>query len=335
MSRSGSRKSKPAPKPKVAVAPKPVVVAVRARRSTKTARRSPLARTARTRPGPQFRPLPLEEDKRQHLEPQELIDFFKQLPAPKTGGSSKSLVHETLPPPSATYWRTYFFLQFFYGLKVSEPALVKESDFKKPGSAKAKIKAKLKIRRLKKGRDPIDNNAQREARAKALRKGVRRVLKDAGGFDEYVYEPSACVVEAIQQMQAWKKTARKKNDENPFLFASERHRKNTVVGIERQSQLRNVDGWQSVSRFTVNRVYRKLATEAKWPEHLRECRSIPALKHTRAVFLLAAGVPIEEVRILLGHSPKMTERYLPVANALREKFGANAFAAFGKDVVKL
>lgn len=350
MSRSGSRSKK-----KIVVVPHgldhddELVVGVtrRARPArpvrsrTKTARRNPLERARKPRPNPTaLKALSLEPDKRQYLEPQELLDFFAQLPAPTTPtlpSASKGyvkLLHTSLPPPSATYWRAFFFLQFFYGLKVSEPALVKESDVNVK-------KAKIKLKRLKKGRDPIDGDEQREQRAKALRanlraKGVRRWKKESeflGGYDECTYAMPECVAEVVKNLHEWRKEKKMWAD-NPFLFASSRYSKKDA-GFERQSHLRNDGGYRSVSRSTVNRVFRTLATNAKWPEHLRECRSVPALKHTRAVFMLAAGVPLEEVRDLLGHTPRMTERYLPVAQALRDKFGAEEFAAFGKDKVEL
>lgn len=296
-----------------------VVVVAKARRSTKTARRSPLA-SAPVRPpaAPSpFSPLPVEMGKRQHLEPPELEAFYKVL-APN------------IPASNERFWRAYFYLQFFYALKLNEPALICEKDVKgvkaSAYATRAAGSAKIRVKRLKRGRDPTDSNAQREARAKAAARGVRRRARseEGEGFDECMYDVTDKVLEAVNEVRQWKRE--KKVEENPFLFASNRQRKNGEIGVERLSQLRNSDGWQSVSRFTVWREFQKFTKAAGWPEHLRNAH---VLRHTRAVFMLAAGVPQEEVCKQLGHSAmKMTERYVPAANALREKYGAAALGAF-------
>ncbi len=211
---------------------------------------------------------------RQHLEPDELRAFFK-----------------FLPPTS--FWYPYFYIQYFYGCRLSEPALILDEDvsFKKK---------QIIIRRLKK--------AQEE-----------------NGFRENVYALDPRVLEVVKTATAWKE--HKKVTENPFLFASNRRRETEEVGAERLSQLRNISGWQSVSRFTAHRVFCNIAKAVKIPETFHPSA---VLRHTRAIVLLSSGASVTETMHILGHSSmKMTMRYMDVAEIVKGKYDASAI---GKDL---
>lgn len=203
---------------------------------------------------------------RQHLDIPELRAFFSPNVLPET-----------------SLWYPYFFIQFFFGCRLSEPALILDEDV-------SYKKHKIIIRRLKK--------AQEE-----------------DGFLETSYDANERVLKCIETAKKWK--VHKGTEENPFLFASNRRRASRDVGAERLSQLRNQDGWQAVSRFTAHRMFQRIAALAKIPEPLRHSH---VLRHTRAVMMLVAGEKPEAVQHILGHSSvKMTQRYFLVADVLRRR----------------
>lgn len=204
---------------------------------------------------------------RQHFEPAELMAFFKAI-------------------PRHSFWYPYFFLQYFYGCRLSEPALILVEDvsFKKK---------QIIIKRLKKA-------------------------QEAEGYRETVYAADQRVLSMVQSVLDWKE--KKHYEENPFLFASNRKRESDDVGAERLSQLRNLDGWQAVSRFTAHRMFQRIARSIKMPENL--CHS-HVLRHTRAVIMMAAGASVDQVQYTLGHSSlKMTQRYVSIAENLKGKLPA-------------
>jgi len=198
---------------------------------------------------------------RMHLEPAELQRFFSYM-------------------PSTSFWYPYFFIQYFYGCRLSEPALLLDEDVSFEQN-------KIVIRRLKK-------------------------VSEAAGYKEHVYPMDPRVTECVKTAYRWKE--HRHQQENPFLFPSQRKRSKT--GAERLSQLRNIDGWQAVSRFTAHRVFKQIAKALKLPDNLQHSH---VLRHTRATLLLASGVAEEQVQYLLGHgSVQMTRRYLGVAESMRE-----------------
>ena len=106
-------------------------------------------------------------------------------------------------------------------------------------------------------------------------------------------------------------------EENPFIFVSARQRESSTIGAERLSQLRDLDGWQAVSRFTAHRKFQEIILSARVPEYL--CNTY-VLRHTRAAMMIATGADSAQVQYLLGHStPKMAQRYLAIADAIRPK----------------
>lgn len=184
------------------------------------------------------------------------------------------------------FWHAYFYIQFFYGCRLSEPALVLDEDVNRK-------KNSITIKRLKKSGET--------------------------GYIEHVYATNKQIVDCVEAAQSHKR--KKKIENNPFLFASVRTLR-SEGGVERLSHLRKLDGWQAVSRFTTHRMFLKVAAQLKLPEQLRysEC-----LRHTRAILLLAEGSTPDRVKNLMGHSSLgMTLRYLPAAEALRAKLGVEA-----------
>jgi integrase len=198
---------------------------------------------------------------RMHLEPSELQRFFAYMPV-------------------TSFWYPYFFIQYFYGCRLSEPALLLDEDI-------SLDKQQIVIRRLKK-------------------------VSEAAGYKEHVYPMDPRVLECVKTAQRWK--VHREQGDNPFLFPSQRRRAKT--GAERLSQLRNIDGWQAVSRFTAHRVFKQISKALKLPDNLQHSH---VLRHTRATLLLASGVAEEQVQYLLGHSNvQMTRRYLGVAESVRD-----------------
>lgn len=205
--------------------------------------------------------------KRKHLEPAELQAFFKQI-------------------PTKSFWYPYFYLQYVFGCRLSEPALILEEDV----SFEQK---QIIIKRLKKNSE-----------------------KEDGGYAEHVYMADERVLSVVNTALDWKRKMREV--ENPFLFPA--RRKVAQPGAERLSQLRHLDGHSAISRFTAHRAFQDAAKRASIPEKL--CHS-HVLRHTRATLLLASGVPAEQVQFLLGHSSlKMTQRYIGVADSMRTKLNA-------------
>lgn len=199
---------------------------------------------------------------RNHLEPDELARFFKVM-------------------PKRSFWYPYFFLQYFYGCRLSEPALILDEDVDVKGH-------EIIIKRLKKNREE-------------------------DGYKECVYKADDRVIDVVKVALDWKVQLREMD--NPFLFPAKK--KTSKPGAERLSQLRHLDGHGAVSRFTAHRTFQRIAIEAKLPERLQHSH---VLRHTRATLLLASGVSPEQVQFLLGHSSlRMTQRYIGLAESMRNK----------------
>ncbi len=213
-------------------------------------RKSPLERLAPEKPAK----VKKTKDVREHLTPDELKAFFRFF-------------------PKTSFWYPYFYIQYYYGCRLSEPALIQDVDV----DFKKKL---ITIRRMKK-------------------------TQDEDGYRVHIYAADANVLECIEVAQRWK--AHKKISDNPFVFAANTQRNAAEVGAERTSRLRNQDGWQAVSRFTAHRMLQRVTTEIKLPAKLRQSH---ALRHTRAALLLASGMAEEEAMKFLGHNTlKMTQRY--------------------------
>jgi integrase len=216
---------------------------------------------------------------RQYLEPPELKRFFEAM-------------------PKTAFWYSYFFIQYVYGCRISEPALLRDTDvsFKK---------RQITIRRLHK-------------------------LQEKGGYHECVCKADQAVLDCVRIAQRWKAqkkipSASSTVDGNPFVFAADRRRPATSLGVSRLSKLRTDNGWQAVSRMSAHRVFKQIAAEIKLPSSLQHSH---VLRETRVVMLLASGMAPVDVQTYLGHpSIKMTESYIPLAAAVRAKFGLDAVNA--------
>lgn len=199
---------------------------------------------------------------RNHLEPTEITAFLKA-------------------SEDDYFWNSYFILQYWFGCRVSEPALILKEDVSK----KEKL---IIIRRLKK-------------------RGV-------AGYSEEVHHLSKTLRGCVDRLLEWNE----KNGlmENPWLFPSPR--KTKKIPKERLGQLRRQDeGWTSISRMSAHNAFKKYAQIANIPENLQHTH---VLRHTRATLLLAQGHKVEHVQILLGHAnPATTFKYIGVAESLRNK----------------
>ncbi len=224
------------------------------------------------------KPRPSAES-RDFLEPDEVQAFFKVLPV-------------------TSFWYAYYFIEYFFGCRLSEPALILDDD--------CNVKKKqITIKRLKRA-------------------------KEKDGYREHLYKDlDDRVLKCIDTALRWKKV--KKNEENPFVFASSRNRKDKEVGAERLSQLRNHEGHQAVSRFTAHRMFRRIAQQIKLPEHLQHSH---VFRSTRAVLMLAEALqkgPVDDeslqrVSTLLGHTDvKATQKYLKIAQSMKAKFDPEFF----------
>ena len=222
---------------------------------------------------------------RNYLKPEELRAFFL------------AIRQDSFFPTSMVdrpFWYAYFLLQYRFGCRLSEPALIRDSDIDQSAST-------ITIRRLKKEKEP-------------------------NGYREHVCALDSPARKATIAIQDWKHGGG--YTDNPFLFAARRRRSSALVGDERLSKLRDLDGWQSVSRFTTYRTFCRLATAAKIPHELQQAG---VLRHTRAVVLLSLGVSVEETKLRLGHSAtRITKKYLAAAEQLTGD-GYNA-AAVGEDL---
>lgn len=186
------------------------------------------------------------------------------------------------------FWYGYYRVQWYYGCRVSEPALLFREDVDFRGK-------RIVIRHLKR--------------------------RNATGFleDEYPL-PDGLVgdLRAVQaQVRRWGIPK-----ENPWLFPSRREPVSGTAGDRLANLRRTVGGWRAVSRAAAHRAFVAAAREAKVPEHLAHSH---VLRHTRATLLLADGASTEEVQILLGHDDVATTKgYLGVADSLRNRLGAVA-----------
>lgn len=237
---------------------------------------------------------------RNHLEPDEVRAFFK------------ALEHDP-------YWYGYFRLQFYFGCRVSEPALILKEDV----SFEEK---QIIIRRLKKTRYPfitvVDENGKK-------RKKLDKSVAPTGGFVEKVYGLPPQMLEAIRAVM------RVAPKENPWLFGSRTHQKMKELSTSENSRLaairrtHDADGrlWRAVGRKAAMERFILAAKEAGIPVKFQHSH---IFRHTRATLLLASGANEWDVCRLLEHSSiNITRRYLHVAEKLRLRMDTTAALGLG------
>ena len=206
----------------------------------------------------------IEQKSREHLEPEELKALWKAL-------------------RRDAFWFGYFRLQYHFGTRVSEVALVLKEDV----SLKT---GRIVIRRLKK-RDVQD------------------------GFHEHVYEMPEKLRNILKEVQPYV------HKDNPWFFGSPYKSKKSHVESptntgRRMAIIRITDGgWRAVSRSSAENAFKAACQEAKVPKNLSHTH---VLRHTRGTLLFAQGAQLSDVQYLLGHTnPKTTQTYVGWAATLK------------------
>jgi integrase len=223
----------------------------------------------------------LDASTRQHLEPPELERFFGAL-------------------DDDNFWGPYFRLQFFYGCRVSEIAILFASEL-------SIEKRKIIIKRLKKGK-----NAKRPAWVEE---------RYPPGIMPKTYTLPEVLVPELQALAEHKDASGL--SANPFLFPS--RRRGQVRAPSRLSYLRLAKGrdgrfYRSVDASTAHRRFKEAVEEAGIPD-MKSLRRTHVLRHTRATLLYASGATAAEVQHLLGHSSeKITATYLHAAKSMKDRY---------------
>lgn len=223
----------------------------------------------------------LDASTRRHLEPPELQALFEQL---RGDG----------------FWGPYFSLQYFFGCRVSEVALVFDAEV-------SIDQQKIIIKRLKKGR-----NAKRPD-------WVEERYPPGVMPQTYTLPPTlASEVETVRLHNVLHGMK-----DNPFLFPSRFSGTSRPQGLERLSYLRMAQGtdgrfYRAIGRTQAHRRFKKAADAAELPDNLRHTH---VLRHTRATLLYASDASAAQVQHLLGHSSeKTTQTYLHAAKSMRDKY---------------
>lgn len=223
----------------------------------------------------------LDASTRQHLEPPELQAFFDAL-------------------DGDDFWGPYFRLQYFFGCRVSEIAILFENEVSIP-------KRKVIIKRLKKGK-----NAKRPAWVDE---------RYPPGLLPKTYTLPDVLVPDIEAVLAHK--ASFGLQANPFLFPS--RRRGNVRDPSRLSYLRlamGADGkpYRAIDGSTAHRRFHKAAEAAGIPD-MKSLRRTHVLRHTRATLLYASDASAAQVQHLLGHSSeKITATYLHAAKSMKDRY---------------
>jgi integrase len=218
---------------------------------------------------------------RKHLEPAE-----------------RDALWEVLAPDP--FWNGYFRLQYHFGCRCSEVAIVMKEDVDFGGPQGG---GRIIIRRLKK------HELQ-----------THEGVVNANGFSLNPYPLAPKLVAHL----------RGANDvvaaDNPWFFGSPR--RSRTQPVDRVAQLRiTVGGWRAVSRTSAHVRFAAAAALAEIPETLRHTH---VLRHTRATLLFAEGKSETEVQSLLGHSDaKTTGTYIGWAAQVKKR--ASVVALLGDD----
>ena len=239
---------------------------------------------------------------RNHLEPDEVRAFFKTFTPDSASG-------RTADP----YWYGYFRLQFYFGCRVSEPALLLKEDV----SFKEK---QIVLRRLKKARFAWVQTTGEDGKKK---KTMDKTAEPGSGFVEKVYGLPDQLLNDI------KGVLRVAPKDNPWLFGSRSAA--AIVKINEEANRRTHDtkgkAWRAVGRKAAMDRFIKAAAQAGIAEKFRHSH---IFRHTRATLLLASGANEWDVFRLLEHSSiDITRRYLHVAEKLRLRMDTTAALGLG------
>jgi integrase len=222
-------------------------------------------------PAGRFRGDEVRDGERKYLEPMEVRALFQALS----------------PEP---FWTGYFRLQYYFGCRVSEPAIILKEDVELE-------KKRILIRRLKQ---------------------VSR--REDGGFQVRDYDLPDKLIALLRPVQ------KMVPDANPWFFGSAVRRKH--AGKARMCQIRRLDdGWSSVSSASAELHFKAAASEAGIPANLAHTH---VLRHTRATLMIAGGARLEDVQFLLGHTKLVTtQMYVGWAQAMRKRMEGTAEMALG------
>lgn len=230
-------------------------------------------------PKGRFRGREILEAKRRHLEPPELKRLFSAL-----NGDD--------------FWQPYFRIAYYWGCRVSEPAIMLVEDVSDE---------QIVIRRLKKKQE-----------------------NHPGGFEEHVYDIPDDMQPEFDRIMAWREEHGL--SKSAWLFPSPYRRGHRRLPKERMGLLRrNADDPTdlAISRQSAHTRFKAAAESAALPEakHLRKTH---VLRHTRATLLFAGGASVDQVRFYLGHSDaKTTQGYLHVAKELKARYEHSDLAKLG------
>ena len=200
-------------------------------------------------PSGRFRGHEVIDRNRKHLEPAELSRLFTEFEGLAGDSTSKQAVQH------AAFWFGYFRLEYYFGTRMSETALVLREDVDlKTGD--------ILIRRLKQKRfatklitviDPTTGNPVVDVRTgKPVRRRVADLLAAEGsGFRETVYTLPPHMIEVLAAIPP----PPKKWAGNPWLFWSPTGPLSDAAlgnpAVERMANIRRtVGGWRAVSRST-------------------------------------------------------------------------------------
>ncbi len=237
------------------------------------------------KPSGRFRGAEVADANRNHLEPDELRRFFQAV-------------------QGDAFWAGYFSVEYYYGCRVSEVALILIEDihFKT---------REIIIRRLKKPKWGYKSEKNAEGKTKRVKDTDG---EEGPGFREQVYQVPEKLLDLLGAVPH-------KDRNNPWFFASPRKpRQGTPT--QRMSEIRRTDGYAAISRDAARLRFMEAATKAHLPPALHHSH---VLRHTRATLMLAAGAKEEDVQFLLDHSSIATTRkYLGVAKALRLRMDTSA-----------
>ncbi len=206
---------------------------------------------------------------RMHLEPAELQAFWAAV-------------------AGDAFWNGYFKLQYHFGCRCSEVAILLKQDIQLDGR-------EILVRRLKK-------------------RVVGESLANGEGWTLHHY--TDLPEKLITHLRAVSVPPK-----NPWFFGSaQRCHGKGEERVERMARIRIDDnGWRAVSRSTAQNHFQTLATAAGIPKALRHTH---VLRHTRATLLFARGAGERDVQYVLSHSsPTITRKYIGWAAALKKRAG--------------